>query len=187
MRLSDSKLDEKRAKDGDWVEHLPGFGDFAVKTKSVTRGAALAFQRALVTQTLGRKARALTATPSEVLDYANARTLSEKCVIDWRNLEAQVNAAGDVALDDPHAEEKPVAFSKAALEAILLEPAPDGRIATEATDASPAMSFQSPCGRRARYATRDFLLALLTAAARVDEAPVTDDATDETDAVTEKN
>lgn len=111
MKLTTLKINAAAANDGDWVDGIEGFGDFAVRISSLDARRTAAYQSDLFRKIIGKKAsRKEKGIPPEVLDYVLAKTLVDCCVSDWRNWQ-----------DDQGAD---VAYSKTALEDLLLVDGP---------------------------------------------------------------
>lgn len=177
MKLMEIAADAASAIDGDWIDDLPGMGDFAVFTRSLECPAARAFRNEL-SRSLGRKLRSRKSAdiPPEVNDYLLAKTLIEVCVDDWKNLDLPVDVGGRLTFNRASiVGEKALAFSKDLLAAILLEPAPEGEIRTQATPGQKSQTFKTPDGNQVRFAMRDFLSILVIASDRAAAPAEADD------------
>lgn len=172
MKLSDIRL--RRAalsSDGVWIEDVPDMPGFSVRVRALSSPAAVALQDSLAMQIIAGRHRRIKSTPVEVMDYLSARRLIDVCVTDWKGLEAPVDETGLPCFDpEKIVTETTVNYSAAALEAILLEPAPDGVIVTEPAPGAAAQRFTTPDGKQARGEMLIFLRAL-TAAASIAERP----------------
>lgn len=168
MRLHKIKINERAALDGDWIDDLPGFEDYAVHIRSLDCPAALAYQRDLFKKVLGRqKSRKDRDIPPEILDYVNAKTLIDVCVSDWKNVSLPIDKDGAVTFDDDAVvSEREFPFAKETLETVLLEPAPDG-IVTQPAPGQDAKAFYTPDRKRARFSMREFIYINVIAAERV--------------------
>ena len=169
MKLISLQTDENAALNGDWIGDLPGMGDFEVFTKSLDCPAAAAYQTELA-RALGRKMRSRKSRDiaPEVNQYISAKTLIDICITDWKNLEVPVDAAGAVTFDPKRiVAEKALPFTKEALESILLEDAPGGKIRTQPSPGRKGETISTPDRKQARFAMRDFLSILVIAADRV--------------------
>lgn len=169
MKLTKALIDEKSARDGDWITDIPQFEDVAIFTRSLDCPAANNYSFDMIRKTLGRKqSRKAGSTPLDVLNYANSKTLIEICVSDWKNVELPVDADGKITFD-PNAvvEEREVPFSKEALETLLLEDAPKDGIRVEGAPGDPVAHYKTPDGKQARFAMREVFNAFSWAANQV--------------------
>lgn len=144
--LAQYEIDAEAAINGDWIEGLEGFGDFAVRIGSLDAPKALEFQRSLAKQIVGRRRTRHDADlPAEVLDIIQALTLIECCVFDWRSWEHKG---------------APYPYSKENLAAMLLDDAPDGLIETVQGPSFRAPVFKDKpyiSGKRFKFASRELM------------------------------
>lgn len=153
MKMSKMRRDAAKANEGDWVERIPDFGDFAVKIRSLDADDCVAIQRDLYKFILGTaRTRRDPDIPPPVANYVMAKTLIEAAVIDWKNWEEDDGA--------------PVKYSRERLAAELLAPADRG-IVYAGPDGVERV-FHTPDKKQFNFEMRELLNALLWAAEKVD-------------------
>ncbi|MBY0421855.1 MAG: hypothetical protein K2Q06_06090 [Parvularculaceae bacterium] len=152
----------RAAREGDWQRDIDGLPGFAVRLKSLSCDAALAYQDRLNRALFGAKRYAkVKGYPPEVMAYLQARTLVDVCLADWTGLDVPVDADGRLCFDPARVVgEKALPFSPELAAEILLEESEDGGIWTSPPPGEKPRFYPTPDFRRAREDMRDFIATL---------------------------